>query len=56
MAYVAGQSRYQMEFVTTAPDVGSDHPIRVIDAVVETLDLTDLGFARVEAEATRRPP
>jgi transposase len=58
MAHVAGQSRYQAELVAPALDelVGSDHPVRVIDAFVETLDLRELGFARVDAEATGRPP
>jgi transposase len=58
MAHVAGQSRYQVELVAPALDdlVRSDHPVRVIDAFVATLDLRDLGFARVDAEATGRPP
>ena len=58
MGHVAGPSRYQDELVAPALDdlVGSDHPVRVTDAVVETLDLRDLGFARVEAEATGGPP
>jgi transposase len=58
MAHVEGQSRYQVEFVAPALDelIRSDHPIRVIDAFVETLDLRDFGFARVDAEATGRPP
>src|ERR1700680_4648569 len=58
MAHVAGQSRYQVELVAPALDdlVGSDHPVRVIDAFVGTLDLRHLGFARVEGEATGRPP
>jgi transposase len=58
VAHVTGQSRYQIELVAPALDdlVGSDHPVRVIDAFVETLDLRDLGFSRVDAEATGRPP
>jgi transposase len=58
MAHVAGQSRYQVELIAPALDdlVRSDHPVRVIDAFVETLDLRALGFARVDAEATGRPP
>lgn len=58
MAHVAGQSRYQVELVAPALDdlVAYDHPVRVIDAFVETLNLRDLGFSRVEAEATGRPP
>jgi transposase len=58
MAHVRGQSRYQVELVAPALDdlVRRDHPVRVIDAFVDTLYLRDLGFARVEAEATGRPP
>ena len=36
--------------------VGADHPVRVIDAFVDTLDLKALGFSKVAAEATGRPP
>jgi transposase len=36
--------------------VGSDHPIRVIDAFVDSLDLERLGFSKVKALATGRPP
>jgi len=31
-------------------------PVRVIDVFVDTLDLAQLGFSKVEAEATGRPP
>jgi len=36
--------------------VAGDHPVRVIDVFVDTLDLAQLGFSKVEAEATGRPP
>jgi transposase len=36
--------------------IAADHQVRVIDAFVETLDLARLGFSKVEAEATGRPP
>jgi transposase len=36
--------------------IGEDNPVRVIDVFVGGLDLADLGFGRVEAEATGRPP
>lgn len=36
--------------------VARDHPVRVIDAFVESLDLGRLGFGKVEAESTGRPP
>ena len=35
--------------------VGSDNPVRFIDAFVDGLDLTAAGFLRVEAKAMGRP-
>ena len=35
--------------------VGEDNPVRVVDAFVEHLDLTTLGFGRAIAQATGRP-
>lgn len=58
MAHVRGQSRCQATlFPETLDDVVSaDHPVRVIDAFVDSLDLARLGFSKVTAEATGRPP
>src|SRR5882672_9841819 len=58
MAHVTGQSRYQTAlFVETLDElVCADHQIRVIDAFVDSLDLAELGFSKVEAEDTGRPP
>lgn len=58
MVHVAGQSRYQTTlFPETLDDVvDADHPVRVIDAFVDSLDLAHLGFTKVVAEATGRPP
>jgi transposase len=36
--------------------ISYDHPVRVIDAFVDSLDLAGLGFRKVDAEATGRPP
>lgn len=36
--------------------MGADHPVRVIDAFVDSLDLAALGFTKVVAEVTGRPP
>jgi transposase len=36
--------------------VSADHAVRVIDAFVDSLDLHGLGFSKVKAEATGRPP
>jgi len=56
--HVTGTSRHQSTLFPEALDdiVPADHPVRVIDAFVDTLDLAKLGFSKVEAEATGRPP
>jgi transposase len=58
MAHVTGQSRYQTTLFPEVLDeaIAADDPVRVIDGFVETLDLAQLGFSKVEAEATGRPP
>jgi transposase len=58
MAHVTGHSRDQLTlFPRTLNDaLGVDHPVRVIDAFVDTLDLAGLGFSKVAAEEMGRPP
>src|SRR5271167_2499920 len=58
MAHVAGQSRYQTTLFPEVLDeaVADNHQVRVIDAFVDTLDLAELGFSKVTAEVTGRPP
>lgn len=58
MAHVSGSSRYQATLFPEVLDdmVAADHPVRVIDAFVDSLDLAQLGFTRVETEDTGRPP
>src|SRR5258708_37725647 len=58
MAHVTGQSRYQSTLFPEVLDevVGREDPVRVIDAVVDGLDLEDLGFSKVAAEEMGRPP
>lgn len=58
MAHVTGQSRDQLALFPEALGdlVPADHVVRVIDAFVDGLDLAGLGFGKVEAEATGRPP
>jgi transposase len=57
MAHVTGESRYQRILMAPCLDevVGSDDPVRVVDAFVDQLDLNELKFRKVEAEATGRP-
>src|SRR5579883_306595 len=54
MAHISGQSRYQATLFPEVADdfVPQDHPVRVIDAFVDSLDLAQLGFSKVAAEAT----
>ena len=58
MAHVSGQSRYQATLYPEVLDdvIAADSAVRVIDAFVASLDLAGLGFSKVEAEATGRPP
>jgi transposase len=58
MGHVEGVSRDQRQLLAASLDemIGSDHPVRVIDAFVGALDLEGLGFGKVVAEATGRPP
>ena len=57
MTYLAGLERDQLLLLPEAVDdyVGSDNPVRFIDAFVDGLDLTAAGFLRVEAKAMGRP-
>src|ERR1700733_9014047 len=57
MTHIAGYDRSQVLLFPEAIDdyVGSDNPVRFIDAFVEGLDLTAAGFARVEPAAMGRP-
>jgi transposase len=57
MAHISGLERDQLLLLPEAVDdyVGSDNPVRFIDAFVDGLDLVEAGFARVQPKATGRP-
>ena len=57
MMYIAGQDRSQLLLLPEAVDdyVGSDNPVRFIDAFVDGLDLAAASFSRVEPKVTGRP-
>ena len=57
MAHISGFERDQLLLLPEAVDdyVGSDNPVRFIDAFVDGLDLVQAGFARVQPKATGRP-
>ncbi len=57
MAHISGHDRSQTLLFPEAIDdyVGSDNPVRFIDAFVDGLDLAVAGFVGVEARPTGRP-
>ena len=57
MAHISGHDRSQTLLFPEAIDdyVGSDNPVRFIDAFVDKLDLAAAGFAGVNPKATGRP-
>jgi transposase/IS5 family transposase len=56
--HVQGQNRDQATLFPERLDdlIGEDNAVRVIDAFVDSLDLKELGFVRIETQATGRPP
>src|SRR6266702_3571488 len=57
MADLAGQSRHQSTLFPEDLDeiIAVDCQVRVVDAFVDTLELGEAGFSKVEAEETGRP-
>ena len=57
MAYIEGEGRNQATLFPAVLDdfVPADHLCRVIDAFVEKLAMSELGFERAEAAETGRP-
>ena len=57
MTHITGQDRSQLLLLPEAVDdyVGSDNPVRFIDAFVDGLDLAAAGFGHVAPKVTGRP-
>ncbi len=56
MSFVSGLHRHQMYLPTTLDEVvNADNPVRIIDALVASLDLKKLGFTNVEPPTVGRP-
>jgi transposase len=55
--FVEGEDRRQASLLPACLDdyVAPDNPVRIIEAFVEELDLTALGFAGVVPDVTGRP-
>jgi len=58
MRHIEGESRHQSSLLPDTLDdyVRDDDPVRVIDAFVDHLDLSKLGFNKAETKATGRKP
>lgn len=58
MSHIRGQSRQQSTLFPEVLDdfIPAEHPVRVVDAFVDSLDLRALDFAKVEPATTGRPP
>jgi transposase len=57
MSFIDGDGRDQISLLPSCVDdyVASDALVRVVDALVASLDLAELGFNRVVAATTGRP-
>jgi transposase len=55
--FIEGADRTQVSLLPDCVDdyVGTDNPVRVIEAFVDQLELREVGFCSVDAEATGRP-
>jgi len=58
MRHITGDSRQQATLLPDTLDdyVDKDHPVRVIDAFVDTLDMKALDFSKAETQVTGRKP
>ena len=58
MRHLAGESRFQATLLPERLEdfVESDHPVRVIDAFVDQLDMSQLGFTLAQTKRTGRKP
>ena len=58
MRHLDGESRNQGSLLPDTLDdyVADDHPVRVIDAFIDNLDLVDLGFSKATTKSTGRKP
>jgi transposase len=55
--FIEGADRTQVSLLPDCVDdyVGTDNPVRVIEAFIDQLDLREMGFESVDPEATGRP-
>ncbi|MBL7729569.1 MAG: IS1182 family transposase [Chitinophagaceae bacterium] len=56
MEYIQGNNRRQSYFSSLEEQVAPDNPVRLIDAFIDKLNLTQLGFANTLLQPQGRPP
>jgi transposase len=58
LRHLTGDSRHQSTLLPDTLDdyVDKDNPVRVIDAFVDILDVSKLGFSKADPKATGRKP
>ena len=58
MRHITGEDRHQATLLPDTLDeyVAADHPVRVIDAFVDSLDMAALGFTKARPKETGRKP
>jgi hypothetical protein len=52
MNYITGQDRHQMSFCSLADEIGSDNPVRFIDAFVDKIDLFQVCLKHLQSHQT----
>ena len=57
MKYIEGENREQVTFLPDRIDdlISKDNPARVIDALVDSIDMTKVGFIRSTPKDTGKP-
>ena len=57
MEYISGVDKGQVVMLPDCVDdyVGADNPVRVMDAYIDSLELSALGFRRAQPNETGRP-
>jgi transposase len=56
MQFITGNDRHQTYFSSLEQQVGTDNPVRLIDAFVNKLELEKLGFSNTMHKSEGRPP
>lgn len=54
--FIEGQNRHQSYFSTLEEQVSAENPVRLIDAFVDKLDSTKIGFGKTVSKSEGRPP